>query len=201
MACQLEALLHELSLERLRLKQEQKKLERVAAGVMIDLQSSLLVDDDVVVVSAPVGLPRRPSESELSFMLAKNTFDRQISKDDISVRSRSINSSTPQRELGLEDEDIQRTIRPVQSDSPSRLVHCSPNSLSPEHVSTPTRLNFRTGLIGHTCLASSRTHSHDFLESPRDTSHSSMSNHSGLTPQKSVAVKVPPRVQGRRSIY
>ncbi len=57
-ACQIESTLHELSIDRDLLKHEQKKLERLAASLMIDLQSTLLTSDDHVICSPPKGFLR-----------------------------------------------------------------------------------------------------------------------------------------------
>ena len=84
-ACQIEAMLHELSLERNRLKNEQTKLEHLSAGLMIDLQSSLLTSEDRVVVSAPEGSLLR-SESELSLAVLNKSAVDDI---DVSKRSRA----------------------------------------------------------------------------------------------------------------
>lgn len=197
-ACQIEAILHELSIERDRLKYEQKKLERLSAGLMIDLQSSLLMDEDHVVVPAPEGMLR--SESELSLSMP-NKMDRQannISVDDldISTRSKSILISPHVNNNVVGDNEQPREIRTAKSHSPGRNSFMmnltstpikappSPNSnySSTNSTSTPTRVNFRTGLSGHRALSSSLVHPHDFIDH-RGPSRS-MSNHAGLSSQK-----------------
>jgi hypothetical protein len=190
-ACQIEAMLHELSIERNRLKHEQMKLERLSAGLMIDLQSSLLTSDDNVVVSAPVGMIR--SDSELSMTHRRSDSDLNMgsikvpgaaatSLDDIVVNARSPDATPAHQQL-------QREIRTAKSHSPGR----SPSSLgtfvtppSPPYgqimgnpnLNTPTRVNFRTGLSGHRALTSSHSHPHDFIGGGTIRS---MSNHAGIS--------------------
>lgn len=97
-ACQIEAMLHELSIERNRLKHEQTKLERLSAGLMIDLQSSLLTSDDHVVVPAPEGSLLR-SDSELSVSLRGKQPGDRAAVDDIDVSTRSRTRLTPPRSM------------------------------------------------------------------------------------------------------
>ncbi|KAL7482737.1 hypothetical protein ACHAW6_008396 [Cyclotella cf. meneghiniana] len=200
-ACQIEAVLHELSIERNRLKNEQKKLEHLSAGLMIDLQSSLLTSDDMVIVQAPEGMPR--SESELNLMLP-NRMDRQssnVSQDDLDISCRSRTSLTNSSSRGLtigqstnvNNETQPREIRTVKSHSPGRNYTTPPsppyNQTTPggsavtSYAMTPTRVNFRTGLSGHRALSSSHSHPHDFID--RGGPSRSMSNHAGLGSKKS----------------
>jgi len=195
-ACQIEAMLHELSIERNRLKYEQKKLERLSAGLMIDLQSTLLTSDDLVVVPAPAGIPR--SDSELSLLLPRK-MDRQasnVSVDDLDISKSSRSSLTSPRVMSnLSGDRITgpqpREIRSVKSHSPGRQSMI--NSKTPpsppaypttpggsSYTMTPTRVNFRTGLSGHRALSSSHSHPHDFIGRPSR----SMSNHAGLSSKK-----------------
>jgi len=200
-ACQIEAVLHELSIERNRLKNEQKKLEHLSAGLMIDLQSSLLTSDDMVIVQAPDGMPR--SESELNLMLT-NRMDRQssnVSQDDLDISCRSRTALTNSSSRGLNigqctnvnNETQPREIRTVKSHSPGRNYTTPPsppyNQTTPggsavtSYAMTPTRVNFRTGLSGHRALSSSHSHPHDFID--RGGPSRSMSNHAGLGSKKS----------------
>ena len=89
-------MLHELSLERTRLKAEQTKLERMSAGLMIDLQSTLRFSDDHVVVPAPTGSLARV-DSDASLSLSTSTHRRQTSVDDLEVSARSKTALTPPR--------------------------------------------------------------------------------------------------------
>mmetsp|Transcript_23501 Transcript_23501/g.49624 ORF Transcript_23501/g.49624 Transcript_23501/m.49624 type:complete len:632 (-) Transcript_23501:458-2353(-) len=201
-ACQIEAMLHELSIERNRLKHEQQKLERLSSGLMIDLQSSLLADEDHVIEPAPEGMPR--SDSDLSIILP-NKMDRQpsnVSVDDIdlSLHSRQILTSPRSFLSNTQDSEQPREIRTAKSHSPGRVasnfpLQSTPNknekapqspgaSYSPQQfvTNTPTRVNFRTGLSGHRALTSSFSHPHDFIDY-RGQSRS-MSNHAGLSSKK-----------------
>ena len=184
-------MLHELSIERNRLKHEQMKLERLSAGLMIDLQSSLLTSDDNVVVSAPVGMIR--SDSELSMTHRRSDSDLNIgsikvpgaaatSLDDIVVNARSSDATPAQQQL-------QREIRTAKSHSPGRSHSLALSSLTPPSppysqiagnpiVNTPTRVNFRTGMSGHRALTSSHSHPHDFIGGGTIRS---MSNHAGIS--------------------
>jgi len=171
-ACQIEATLHELSIERDRLKHEQTKLERLSAGLMIDLQSTLLTSDDHVICSAPEGMPRIDSEWELAARREKKP-----SLDDISVTSRS-----PKLAAVNTTSSASPDIRMSKSHSPSRTPRAtnppSPPPTDPR-LSTPTRVNFRTGMSGHRALMSSNTHPHDFIGTPGSMRY--MSNHSGIS--------------------
>jgi hypothetical protein len=178
-------MLHELSIERNRLKHEQMKLERLSAGLMIDLQSSLLTSDDNVVVSAPVGLAR--SDSELSLTRPRGDLElklgsTKVSLDDIAVSGRSPETNCSQQQL-------EREIRTAKSHSPGRSHSLALSSLTPPSppysqiagnpiVNTPTRVNFRTGMSGHRALTSSHSHPHDFIGGGTIRS---MSNHAGIS--------------------
>ena len=191
-------MLHELSIERNRLKHEQTKLERLSAGLMIDLQSTLITSDDHVVVSAPEGMHR--SDSDLS--LAARDKIQNSARDDIDVSTRSRTVLTKDSHDG---EQLHRQIRTAKSHSPgrnnsniggtttSRKSPPSPpygqvtpgaipsswyQSAPPPICSTPTRVNFRTGLSGHRALTSSHSHPHDFI-GDRQATIRSMSNHAG----------------------
>jgi len=178
-ACQIEATLHELSIERDRLKHEQTKLERLSAGLMIDLQSTLLTSDDHVICSAPEGMPRIDSDWELSTRHdKKQQQQQQPSLDDISVTARS-----PKLVAVNTARSAISDIRMSKSYSPSRSARGANHPPSPPptdpRLSTPTRVNFRTGMSGHRALMSSNTHPHDFIGTPG--SMRSMSNHSGIS--------------------
>jgi len=212
-ACQIEAMLHELSIERNRLKHEQTKLERLSAGLMIDLQTSLLMSDDHVVVPAPKGsFLRTDSELSLSSCVGGKKDGKKVTVDDIDVSTRSRAVLTPPRSIhepyGLNSQQQQhgqahREIRTAKSHSPGRTIGTQhhANSKPPPSppygqqvgsntstpiptVSTPTRVNFRTGLSGHRALTSSHAHPHDFLGSG---SLRSMSNHAGISSSKKTA--------------
>jgi hypothetical protein len=167
-------MLHELSLERNRLKHEQKKLEHLSAGLMIDLQCSLLTSDDTVIVRAPEGLA----------LTVPTRMDRQsssnASKDDMDIRPPPANTNVATQP---------HEILTVKSHSPGRTYAVTPpsppnNQTTPgrstvnSYAVTPTRVNFRTGLSGHRALSSSHSHPHDFIQ-PMGPSRS-MSNHAGL---------------------
>lgn len=202
-ACQIEAMLHELSLERNRLKNEQTKLECLSAGLMIDFQTSLITSDDRVVVPAPAGSLRR-TDSELSLSLLStgrqldtSTSNPNISLDDIDISTRSKAVLTPPRASKNEN----RIIRTAKSHSPGRTSSLAPKPKAPpsppygqvtsnmpannwSNAHTPTRVNFRTGLSGHRALTSSHSHPHDFLGG---SVFRSMSNHAGISSSKKSA--------------
>ena len=210
-ACQIEAMLHELSIERNRLKHEQTKLERLSAGLMIDLQSALLMSDDHVVVPAPEGLMRSDSEISLARLNKETGGDRKTSVDDIDVSARSNSIITPPRSTDhrvafgapsttgsqQQREPRHREIRTAKSHSPGRnssKSYGNPPSppygqITPQlqsdysYVNTPTRVNFRTGLSGHRALTSSHSHPHDFIT----PNVRSMSNHAGISSSKKTA--------------
>jgi len=205
-ACQIEALLHELSLERTRLKHEQTKLERLSAGLMIDLQSTLITSDDHVVVPAPEGVLQIESETDLSISLRKPNSGT-VSIDDIDISARSRTVATPPRsqvsgELPKRTQSQPRAIRTAKSHSPGRtnsLIgntppsppygQSQPNATSGylPNFNTPTRVSFRSGLSGHKALSSSysghralsssHSHPHDFLSG---VNHRTYSNHAGI---------------------
>ena len=208
-ACQIEAMLHELSIERNRLKHEQMKLERLSAGLMIDLQSSLLTSDDHVVVPAPEGSLRR-SDSEMSLTNGKLGERRtsKVSLDDIDVSARSGTVLSPPRDgpatainnnqsMTQPQQRTHRGLRTAKSHSPGRnsalsgsqskpppsppfgQVHTQQQQHNWSNINTPTRVNFRTGLSGHRALTSSHSHPHDFID--RGATIRSMSNHAGIS--------------------
>mmetsp|Transcript_30684 Transcript_30684/g.65194 ORF Transcript_30684/g.65194 Transcript_30684/m.65194 type:complete len:879 (+) Transcript_30684:81-2717(+) len=141
-ACQIEAMLHELSIERNRLKHEQTKLELLSAGLMIDLQSSLITSDDHVVVPAPEGTLLR-SESELSLSLMGtggriDTSNHNISLDDIDVSTRSKSILTPPRSsnehtqvFAQSADHTHREIRTAKSHSPGRTSSLAQSNKAP----------------------------------------------------------------------
>lgn len=196
-ACQIEAMLHELSLERNKLKYEQKKLEHLSAGLMIDLQCSLLTSDDTVIVHAPEGLPT-------PLRLERQTS--HASRDDLDIKNDSITRRLdivrPQPPATTTNARIERhQIRTAKSHSPGRMNYTPPTPPSPPYnqttpggtvnsyaAITPTRVNFRTGLSGHRALSSSHSHPHDFIHPISRT----MSNHAGIGAKKT---------SSKRSIY
>ena len=196
-ACQIEAMLHELSLERNRLKHEQKKLEHLSAGLMIDLQCSLLTSDDTVIVHAPEGLPPKVDRQSSTVapkdnMLEKNTQSQitgRISPVRPTQTTRNINTSRSTDHVERQPQHI----RAAKSHSPGRNYSTPPsppyNQMTPggsnvnSYAMTPTRVNWRTGLSGHRALSSSHSHPHDFIQ-PIGPSRS-MSNHAGLGSKKS----------------
>ena len=90
-ACHMEAMLHKLSLECNRIKKKQTKLERLSAGFMIDLQSSLITSDDHVVVLSPPGFRQSNSKSSLSLL---STNNRQLNTSSPNISLNDINIST-----------------------------------------------------------------------------------------------------------
>jgi len=99
-ACQIEAILHELSIERNRLKCEQAILKHRSAGLMIDLESSLLTsNDDQVIVPAPEGSLRcSDSKSNLSVVGGSkqlDTSDFRTNTDGIDISNSSRTSLKP----------------------------------------------------------------------------------------------------------
>jgi hypothetical protein len=181
-------MLHELSIERNRLKHEQMKLERLSAGLMIDLQSSLLTSDDNVVVSAPAGMIRseselsishRRSDSELNLGSSKLPGATPTSLDDLELNARSPDTSPTKQRM---------EIRTAKSHSPGRSPSLGVLGTPPSppygqigtnlSMTTPTRVNFRTGLSGHRALTSSHSHPHDFIGGGNIRS---MSNHAGIS--------------------
>ena len=196
-ACQIEAMLHELSLERNRLKHEQMKLERLAAGLMIDLQSSLITSDDHVVVSAP--MLRTDSEASLLNIdvstRSRTALTPPRSMESTSNHQPSINHQHPHREIRTaKSHSPGRTTLPSTKTPPSPpygQVTPNPTSQNLAPINTPTRVNFRTGMSGHRALTSSLSHPHDFIGQGNIRS---MSNHSGISSTKK------PSSRGR-SIY
>ena len=198
-------MLHELSLERTRLKAEQTKLERMSAGLMIDLQSTLRFSDDHVVVPAPTGSLARV-DSDASLSLSTSTHRRQTSVDDLEVSARSKTALTPPRSgarasasavASAPEARQPREVRMAKSHSPGRhpalaggkpppsppYGHAAttpvigPSPSQPNGL-TPTRVNFRTGLSGHRALTSSYSHPHDFINRAEGRSYS---NHAGAS--------------------
>lgn len=208
-ACQIEAMLHELSIERNRLKSEQTKLECLSAGLMIDLQSTLLASDDHVIVPAPEGSLRQ-SESELSLSMRGEGSVTSVDDIDISIHSRSV-LTPPRMNEHRENNEQHRQIRTAKSHSPGRSagMGAKPPKAPPSppygqvtpsnppsnwvSVNTPTRVNFRTGLSGHRALSSAHAHPHDFIDRGAPGGRS-MSNHMGISSSKK------PSSRGR-SIY
>jgi len=204
-ACQIEAMLHELSIERNRLKTEQTKLERLSAGLMIDLQSSLITSDDNVVVPAPEGSLQRNDSDNISPFGSNRPIDSCVDDIDVSTRSRTV--LTPPRidQSGGNSPPSStkhREIRTAKSHSPGRTTtptgntsktppsppygQVTPNTITGAYsnwsnVNTPTRVNFRTGLSGHRALTSSHSHPHDFIGGG---TLRSMSNHAGISSSK-----------------
>ena len=185
-ACQIESTLHELSIERDRLKYEQTKLERLSAGLMIDLQSTLLTSDDHVICSAPKGF-LRVTDSDL----CDSTCSRRKksgSLDDIGV-------SITRGAKGNEDEVAVEMKTPSSCPRPTTAQVLTATSHSPTRMAslpsnqsqiTPTReVNWRTGMSGHRALTSSHSHPHDFISASGGTVRSSMSNHAGVSKSKS----------------
>jgi hypothetical protein len=212
-ACQIEAVLHELSIERNRLKHEQKKLEHLSAGLMIDLQSSLMTSEDMVIVQAPEGMPR--SDSELALFVPKR-MDHQSSRssnvsnqsqDDLDISTRTRTKLTNATSTNVNNETQPHEIRTVKSHSPGRNYSTPPsppyNQTTPggtavsSYAMTPTRVNFRTGLSGHRALSSSHSHPHDFISTAGPIK--SMSNHAGASGLGSKSTK--PNAVRSRSIY
>ncbi|KAL7549427.1 hypothetical protein ACHAWF_012691 [Thalassiosira exigua] len=193
-ACQIEAMLHELSMERSRLKHEQTKLERLSAGLMIDLQSTLLTSDDHVIVHAPKDALARSQSFDSPARNASNDAGN-ASADGGDVSSSSPKEPTlvqiPHHGDGIGQEN--REIRTSKSYSPGRTSSLGGAARAPKtppsppfgQVSsnvfgTPTRVNFRTGMSGHRALTSSySSHSHDVADDDRSTIRS-MSNHAGV---------------------
>lgn len=177
-------------MERDRLKNEQTQLERLSAGLMIDLQSTLLSSDDHVITPAPEGMLRLDSDFDLSTRQPETTLD------DSSLGTRSKPSGdTTTGEHNIPSRTI-TDLRQSKSHSPGggvRIGGVSSPSPTREWTATPpTRINFRTGMSGHRALLSSNSHPHDFLGSP--VSMRSMSNHSGISKSKKA-------MRPRASIY
>lgn len=194
-------MLHELSIERNRLKHEQKKLEHLSAGLMIDLQCSLLTSDDTVIVHAPEGLP--PKMDRQSSTVSKDESFKENSDTQSQTTGRGLSPVPPPPQTSRNintsrsTDPIERQpqhIRTAKSHSPGRnysTPHSPPyNQMTPggsnannNYAMTPTRVNWRTGLSGHRALSSSHSHPHDFIQ-PIGPSRS-MSNHAGLGSKKS----------------
>jgi hypothetical protein len=175
-ACHIEATLHELSIERDRLKREQIKLERLSAGLMIDLQSTLLTtSEDHVITPAPKGFLRM-SDSDSCGEDTNDGIAVEISGEAVEITTTP--TSSPRND----------TFHQVQTD----------RSLSPNTRITPTReVNWKTGLSGHMALSSPFTsssattysHPHDFIAATSGVTTRSMSNHSGASTPKSKSRK------------
>jgi len=175
-ACRIEAMLHELSIERNRLKDEQQKLERLSAPLMIDLQSSLITSgDDQVIVSAPEGsLRRSDAGSWLSLVGGRQQLD--TSNADINVsnhhgtvltpRSTNLSRHSPTQQL----DHAHRKM--LSRGSPSDTLPGTPRGRSAGTVRGScssashafTKVNFRTGRSGHRALTNPHSHPHDFLK-------------------------------------
>ena len=158
---------------------------------MIDLQSTLLTSDDHVICPAPEGIPRVDSDLELSTRQPK-----KASLDDSSVgtRSKQLEEVTSSGESNNSSGTIP-DLRQTKSHSPGRGLRIggtNPPSPTHERLTTPTRVNFRTGMSGHRALLSSNSHPHDFIGTPG--SLRSMSNHSGIARSKKA-------MRPRASIY
>lgn len=175
-ACHIEATLHELSIERDRLKREQIKLERLSAGLMIDLQSTLLTtSEDHVITPAPKGFLRM-SDSDSCGEDTNDGIAVEISGEAVEITTTP--TSSPRKD----------TFHQVQTD----------RSLSPNTRITPTReVNWKTGMSGHMALSSPFTsssattysHPHDFIAATSGGTTRSMSNHSGASTPKSKSRK------------
>ncbi len=209
-ACQIEAMLHELSIERNRLKHEQMKLERLSAGLMIDLQSSLLTSDDHVVVPAPEGSLIR-NDSEMSLTNGKlgetGRSSSKVSLDDIDVSARSgavltpprdgpVTASFTQQTTQQQQQRTHREIRTAKSHSPGRNSNLAGQNNKPppsppygqvtshQQQHNWSNINTPTRVNFRTGLSGHRaltsSHSH-----PHDfigtTTIRSMSNHAGIS--------------------
>lgn len=175
-------------MERDRLKNEQTQLELLSAGLMIDLQSTLLTSDDHVITPAPEGMLQVDSDFDLS------TRQPQTTLDDSSLGTRSKPSGDTTTGEHNNASGTIPDLRQTKSHSPGRGVRLGSPSPTREWTTTPTRsgINFRTGMSGHRALLSSNSHPHDFLGSP--VSMRSMSNHSGISKSKKA-------MRPRASIY
>ncbi len=187
-ACLIESALHELSIERDRLKSEQTKLERLSAGLMIDLQSTILSSDDHVICSPPKDFLLHTSSDSCDSRRKKtlgslddiNVMKSTRKADDVlAVGEMKTPSSCPRPTAAV------APVTTARSHSPSWKANLLPSSLSQSQV-TPTReVNWRTGLSGHRALTSSHSHPHDFIGTSSGGTIRSMSNHAGVSKSKS----------------
>jgi len=134
-ACQVEARLHELSADRDRLKDEQTKLEHLAAGLMIDLQSSLLASEsDQIAVPAPRGsLRHSDSDSSLSLLGLRLPLDAaspSVIADDSDVSSRSRTKNVSRYSASSDDIDVSNRSRTGLLPSPSGEGGAGPSRTS-----------------------------------------------------------------------
>lgn len=204
-------MLHELSIERNRLKHEQTKLERLSAGLMIDLQSALLMSDDHVVVPAPEGMMRSDSELSSAGLNKETGGDRTTSVDDINVSARSNSIITPPRSTDhhvafnapsttggqqQQREPRPREIRTAKSHSPGRnssksYSYGNPPSppygqIAPQLQPDYSYVNTPTRVNFRTGLSGHRalTSSHSHPHDFITPNVRSMSNHAGISSSK-----------------
>ena len=182
-ACQVESTLHELSIERDLLKHEQTKLERLAAGLMIDLQSTLLTSDDHVICSPPKGFLHGTDSDSCDSDRMSCIFEdmaMRATNDEVTEETMNTTSSCPRM--------TKAPVFTARSHSPIRKANFSTTS-QPQQTSTPitpTReVNWRTGLSGHRALTNSHSpHPHDFISALLGVTAKSMSNHAGVSKSK-----------------
>ncbi len=185
-ACQIESALNELSIDRDLLKHEQKKLEQLAASLMIDLQSTLLTSDDHVICSPPKGfLHDTDSDSCGSDRNRKSCFLDDVEQMTImhetnnEVAEEAMNTplSCPRM--------IKAPVFAARSHYSTEQVDLSTMGQSQQIITpvTPKKeVNWRTGLSGHRALTNSHSpHPHDLISA----SHVRlMSNHAGVSKSK-----------------
>ena len=160
-------MLHEISLERRRLREEQTSLERLASGLMIDLQSSLLASDDSqVIVAAPEGAPRPAPAAEEGAPVPDAPRSGGTGADGApppptapSLAGHAPPALPPRRQPPPEP-------RATPSRSPRQPGGGRPPAASAGAATRapPAPVNFRTGLSGHRGLSSAYTHPHDFIK-------------------------------------
>eukprot|EP00985_Skeletonema_marinoi_P019219 scaffold10949_cov92-Skeletonema_marinoi.AAC.1 len=181
-ACKIESTLLELSIERDLLRYEQTKLERLSAGLMIDLQSTLFTSDDHVICAPPNGF-LHGTDSDLCDSIRNSCSLDDI--DDMTIM-RAKNDEVPEEAVNTPS-TAKVPVFTAKSHSPNQRATL-PTMIQPQQVTTPTReVNWRTGLSGHRALTNSQSpHPHDFIgASSSGGAARLMSNHAGVSKSKS----------------
>eukprot|EP00984_Skeletonema_dohrnii_P021859 scaffold11034_cov155-Skeletonema_dohrnii-CCMP3373.AAC.9 len=181
-ACKIESTLLELSIERDLLRYEQTKLERLSAGLMIDLQSTLFTSDDHVICAPPNSF-LHGTDSDLCDSIRNSCSLDDI--DDITIM-RAKNDEVPEEAVSTPS-TAKAPVFTAKSHSPNQKATL-PTMIQPQQVTTPTReVNWRTGLSGHRALTNSQSpHPHDFIgASSSGGAARLMSNHAGVSKSKS----------------
>lgn len=205
-ACRIEAILHNIALQRSKLKREQDQLGNESVKLMNMFQNHLMNDDDITVIDAssfssfsiPILKENEPntlktSEQSTTFAKAKSAPILKSESPPRQARSDS-NDSRGYNILNISPSSI---FSRFSSENTENDENRSPDTVqqTPSPVINPTLLagarewrrkndknaargiNFRTGMSGHMGVHSTYTHPHDYLYD----NFRKMSAHSGLT--------------------